>query len=70
MGFHLPHPQYAPWIRVFTHLNPLRHLLVIICGIFLERVGLETLWPQRAALALLAFAGLTLSAARFQKTIL
>ena len=41
------------WIQQITYLIPLRYFLVILRGIFLKGVGLETLWPQ--ALALLAW---------------
>ena len=40
-------------IQPITYLIPLRYFVVILRGIFLKGVGLETLWPQ--ALALLAW---------------
>ncbi len=55
-GFVFPIENMPAWIQPVTYLIPLRYFLVIVRGIFLKGVGLETLWPQ--ALALLAW-GLT-----------
>ena len=57
-------PEPAQWI---TYVNPLRYFLVIIRGIFLKGSGLDVLWPQFAALAVLGALLLTLSSLRFQK---
>lgn len=57
-------PEPAQWI---TYLNPLRYFLVIIRAIFLKGSGLDVLWPQFVALAILGAALLSLSALRFQK---
>ncbi len=43
-------PQLVQWL---TYLNPLRFFLVIVRGIFLKGVGMEVLWPQCLALAIL-----------------
>jgi ABC-2 type transport system permease protein len=52
-GFVFPIENMPAWIQPATYLIPLRYFLVILRGIFLKGVGLETLWPQ--ALALLAW---------------
>lgn len=57
-------PEPAQWL---TYLNPLRYFLVIIRDIFLKGSGLESLWPQFAALAVLGTALLLISSLRFQK---
>ena len=57
-------PEPAQWL---TYLNPLRYFLVIIRDIFLKGSGLEILWPQFAALAVLGTALLLISSLRFQK---
>src|SRR5918993_5804563 len=49
-GFVFPIENMPAWIQPVTHLIPLRYFLVIVRGIFLKGVGLETLWPQAAAL--------------------
>lgn len=59
-------PEPAQWV---TYLNPLRYFLVVIRGIFLEGAGIDVLWPQFAALALLGTALLTASVMRFGKRL-
>jgi ABC-2 type transport system permease protein len=53
-------------MQYLSLLNPLRHFLVIVRGIFLKGTGLATLWPEVLALALLGAALLTLSTLRFR----
>jgi ABC-2 type transport system permease protein len=53
-------------MQYLSLLNPLRHFLVIVRGIFLKGTGLATLWPEVLALALLGVALLTLSTLRFR----
>ncbi|MCD6707363.1 MAG: ABC transporter permease [Thiobacillus sp.] len=60
-------PEPAQWL---TYLNPLRYFLVIIRDIFLKGSGLETLWPQFAALAVLGTALLLISSLRFKKRMI
>jgi ABC-2 type transport system permease protein len=59
-------PQVVQWL---TLLNPMRYFLVVIRGIFLKGVGLEILWPQLAALALMGAVVLFLATRRFHKTL-
>src|SRR5574340_911117 len=54
-------PEPAQWI---TFVNPLRYFLVIIRGIFLKGSGLDVLWPQFAALAVLGALLLALASLR------
>jgi ABC-2 type transport system permease protein len=56
-GFIFPIENMPDWIQPATYLIPLRYFLVILRGLFLKGVGLETFWPE--ALALL-FWGLTI----------
>jgi ABC-2 type transport system permease protein len=51
-GFVFPIENMPAAIQPVTYLIPLRYFLVIVRGIFMKGVGLETLWPS--ALALLA----------------
>jgi ABC-2 type transport system permease protein len=50
-GFIFPIENMPAAIQWVTYLMPLRYFLVILRSIFLKGVGLETLWPQAAALA-------------------
>jgi ABC-2 type transport system permease protein len=59
-------PEPAQWL---TLLNPLRYYMVVIRGIFLKGVGINVLWPQLAALALLGLVLLALAVKRFRKTL-
>jgi ABC-2 type transport system permease protein len=68
-GFSFPiasMPQVLQWL---TYLNPLRYYLVIIRGTFLKGIGLDVLWPQLSALAVLATVLLTVSILRFRKSL-
>jgi ABC-2 type transport system permease protein len=58
-GFVFPVENMPDVIQPLTYLIPLRYFVIIMRGIFLKGVGLETLWPE--ALALLAW-GVTILA--------
>jgi ABC-2 type transport system permease protein len=47
----------------------LRYFLVVIRGVFLKGIGLDVLWPQMAALALLGGMMILLSSLRFRKRL-
>jgi ABC-2 type transport system permease protein len=49
-GFVFPLENMPDLIQPVTYLIPLRYFVVILRGIFLKGVGLETLWPQALAL--------------------
>ena len=49
-GFIFPIENMPKVIQPFTYLIPLRYFLVILRGIFLKGVGLETFWPEALAL--------------------
>jgi ABC-2 type transport system permease protein len=59
-------PQAIQWL---TFINPLRYYLVVIRGIFLKGVGLETLWVQFLPLLVMGIIVLSLSAAKFRKSL-
>jgi len=59
-------PEVVQWLTV---LNPLRHFLVIIRGIFLKGIGPSVLWPQMLALFLIGAGTLALAIGRFRKTL-
>lgn len=52
-----------------TYLNPMRYIIVILRGIFLKGVGLNILWPQIAALAVMGLFTLGVASRRFRKTL-
>ena len=59
-------PVLAQWI---TFLNPVRYLMEIVRGVFLQGAGVEALWPQMVALAVFGVIILGLSVLRFQKRL-
>jgi len=68
-GFVYPIANMPKVVQWFTYLNPLRYYLVIIRGVFLKGLGMEVLWPQLLALAVLGTIMLALAAGRFRKTM-
>ena len=68
-GFIFPIENMPAAIQPFTYLIPLRYFLVILRGIFLKGVGLETLWPQALALLAWGIVILTLATLRSQKRL-
>jgi len=68
-GFSFPissMPQVLQWL---TYVNPLRYYLVVIRGTFLKGVGLSVLWPELAAMAVIAAILLATSVLRFRKSL-
>ena len=58
-------PQAFQWL---TLVNPTRHYLEIVRGIFLKGVGFEAMWVQFVALAVLGTVLLVFAGGRFRKT--
>jgi len=59
-------PEPVQWLTLF---NPLRYFLVIVRAIFLKGVGMDILWPQMLALAVMGVFMLWLASKRFHKTL-
>ena len=57
-------PLVAQWI---TYLNPVRYIMEIVRGVFLQGAGIQALWPQMVALAVFGVAILWASVLRFHK---
>jgi ABC-2 type transport system permease protein len=68
-GFGFPLSTMPEWLQKLTYLNPLRYFLVVVRGVYLKGVGMEVLWPQMAAMGVLAAAVLTISVFRFHKAV-
>jgi ABC-2 type transport system permease protein len=68
-GFSFPIASMPQVLQWFTYLNPLRYYLVIIRGTFLKGIGMNVLWPDLAALAVLATLLLSISIVRFRKAL-
>jgi ABC-2 type transport system permease protein len=68
-GFVFPIENMPDAIQPLTYLIPLRYFVVILRGIFLKGVGLETLWPQALALFSWGAIVLTLAVVRSSKRL-
>ena len=68
-GFAFPIESMPEWVQVLTYANPLRYFLVVIRGVFLKGIGLDILWSQMVALALLGGIMILLSSLRFRKRL-
>ncbi|HUX09503.1 MAG TPA: ABC transporter permease [Terriglobia bacterium] len=68
-GFMFPIANMPVIVQWLTYLNPMRYVMVILRGIFLKGVGLNILWPQITALAVMGVVTLSLASRRFRKTL-
>ena len=68
-GFSFPITSMPVALQWFTYINPLRYFLVVIRGTFLKGVGLDVLWPDLLAMAVIAATLLTVSILRFRKSL-
>ena len=68
-GFVFPIENMPDVVQPVTYLVPLRYFLIILRGIFLKGVGLETLWPHAAALLAWGTVVLTLATLRSTKRL-
>lgn len=64
-GFAFPISSMPEVLQWFTYLNPLRYFLVVIRGTFLKGVGIDVLWPELSAMAMIGAVLLSLSILRF-----
>ena len=68
-GFTFPITSMPEPVQWFTLINPMRYFLEIVRGIFLKGSGMDTLWPNLAALAVFGVVILWISVKRFHKTL-
>ena len=68
-GFGSPISSMPELMQWFTYLDPLRYFLDVLRGIYLKGVGMDVLWPQMAAMGVFGLVMLTISVARFQKSL-
>ncbi|MDE2254559.1 MAG: ABC transporter permease, partial [Betaproteobacteria bacterium] len=68
-GFAFPIAAMPALLQWFTLINPLRYFLVVIRAVFLKGVGFAVLWPDLAAMGLLATIMLTVSVWRFRSSL-
>jgi ABC-2 type transport system permease protein len=68
-GFMFPVSSMPALFRWLTLLNPLRHYLEIVRAVFLKAAGLDVLWPQFLALAIMGIGVVAFATTRFHKTV-
>ncbi len=68
-GFVFPVSNMPTIVQWLTHLNPLRHFLIVIRGVFLKGTGITVLWPQLLELAVLGGLVFTAAVNRFRKRL-
>jgi ABC-2 type transport system permease protein len=66
-GFMFPVSSMPELFQWLTLLNPMRHFLEIVRGVFLKGVGFPALWSQYTALGLMGVSVLSIATARFRK---
>ena len=68
-GFAFPIENMPEWLQYLTYINPLRYFIIVIRGVFLKGIGLDILWPEMLALAILGGLMIVFSSLRFQKRL-
>lgn len=68
-GFMYPVETMPAFFQELTLLNPVRHFLEIVRGIFLKGEGASDLWPQLATLSAMAAGVLTLAVHQFRRSL-
>jgi ABC-2 type transport system permease protein len=68
-GFGTPISSMPVFFQRLSYINPLRHVVLILRSIYLKGVGLDVLWPNMAAMAVLALLMLSVSVLRFRKSL-
>jgi ABC-2 type transport system permease protein len=68
-GFGFPISTMPQWLQYLTFLSPLRYFLVVLRGTYLKGIGMEILWPQMLAMAVLGISLLTIAVVRFHKAL-
>jgi ABC-2 type transport system permease protein len=68
-GFGFPISTMPQWLQYLTYLSPLRYFLVVLRGTYLKGIGMEILWPQMLAMAVLGISLLMIAVLRFHKAL-
>ncbi len=68
-GFFYPISSMPEVFQWLTLLNPVRHFLEIVRGVFLKGVGLADIWRQYVVLAIMAGFGVWFAIYRFRRSL-
>ncbi len=67
-GLLFPVDNMPHWVQVLSYLDPIRHFLIVVRGIFLRGAGFSIVWPQLLWLAGLGVGVLWFATRQFHKT--
>ncbi|MBW7934295.1 MAG: ABC transporter permease [Gemmatimonadaceae bacterium] len=67
-GLLFPVDNMPHWVQLLSYLDPIRHFLIVVRGIFLRGAGWGIVWPELLWLAALGAALLWLATKQFHKT--
>ncbi len=68
-GFGTPISSMPEAMQWLTYLDPVRYFQEVLRSVYLKGVGLDVLWQEMAAMALLGIILLAISVLRFQKSL-
>jgi ABC-2 type transport system permease protein len=68
-GFSFPISSMPEFLQYLTYIDPLRYYEVVLRDSFLKGNGLDVLWPQMLAMAMLGGVLITFASIRFHKTL-
>ncbi|MHB0963897.1 MAG: ABC transporter permease [Gemmatimonadaceae bacterium] len=67
-GLLFPVDNMPRWVQVLSYVDPIRHFLIVVRGIFLRGAGFSIVWPQLLWLAGLGVSVLWFATKQFHKT--
>jgi ABC-2 type transport system permease protein len=67
-GLLFPVDNMPQWVQGLSYLDPIRHFLIVVRGIFLRGAGWNIVWPQLLWLAGIAVSVLWFATRQFHKT--
>jgi ABC-2 type transport system permease protein len=68
-GFGNPISSMPRFFQKLSYINPMTYVMVVLRGVYLKGVGLNVLWPDIAAMTVLAALLLGVSVLRFHKSL-
>ncbi len=68
-NFATPIANMPPLLQDLTQANPLRHILAIVRGVFLEGAGFGSLWPHLWPMAIIAIVSLAAAGWLFRRRV-
>lgn len=67
-GLLFPVDNMPRWVQTLSYVDPIRHFLIVVRGVFLRGAGWTVVWPQLLWLAGIGFSVLWFATKQFHKT--